>query len=143
MAEFLNLLETIRGEEASIQKLFGGEGKNVSQMPKGKSPEYLKKLAETVQFMNDIFTGRRPSHQLREALSTSDFPMLFGDVIDRQVLANYYAEPGCWPSYCHRSTVPDFRLVNRFAINGGEAVLSRVKNILTLPLPRPAINTAC
>lgn len=63
---------------------------------------------------------------LREALTTSDFPLLFGDVLDRQMLAAYKATPPVWKSFCHLSTVPDFRDAYRFKMSGGDEALAAV-----------------
>ena len=124
MPEFLDVIESMRAEDASVQRLFGNEGRSVHALR--ESAEYQRKLAETAAFVADIYTGRRPMHQLREALTTSDFPYLFGDIIDRQVLANYSETAGVWPMYARRSTVSDFRTVKRFAVNGSEAILAEV-----------------
>lgn len=56
---------------------------------------------------------------LREALSISDFPNLFGDVIDRAVLANYMETPYTWNQVAKLSTVSDFREVKRFRVDNG------------------------
>lgn len=128
MAEMLELLENIRAENASISKLFDGDGTGVHafQAQNAHKSAYLKKLEEATKFVSEIYSGRRPMYQLREALTTSDFPFLFGDIIDRQLWANYTAYPQIWPSYCKRATVSDFRAVQRFAVNGSEAVLAVV-----------------
>lgn len=131
MAEFLELLETIRAEEASTEKLFGNEGQGVHSMRRGA--EYGKKLAEAAQLIADVMQGKRPTYVLREAMTTSDFPYLFGDILDRQLLANYREWPVGWPAYAKRATVPDFRTVKRFAIGGGEAVLSEVPQLTEYP----------
>ncbi len=62
----------------------------------------------------------------REALSISDFPNLFGDVIDRAVLANYLETPYTWNLYCAESEVSDFRPVRRFRVDGGTGLLANV-----------------
>lgn len=61
--------------------------------------------------------------QLREALTTSDFGTLFGDVLDRSVLANYAETPYSWASYCKRATIQDFRLAKIFRVDRGASVL--------------------
>ena len=61
--------------------------------------------------------------RLREALTTSDFGTLFGDVIDRSVLANYAETPYSWSSYCKRAMIQDFRLAKIFRIDRGASVL--------------------
>lgn len=57
----------------------------------------------------------------REALSISDFPNLFGDIIDRAVLANYKETPYTWNMIANDSDVADFRQVKRFRIDYGTA----------------------
>ena len=122
--ELLNLIETIRAEEASVQRLFGGEGSGARQGR--KSPEYLAKLAETARFVADCIQGRRPAHQLREAMTTSDFPYLFGDILDRQLLAAYAETPQSYRNYAKIGTVSDFRQVKRFSVYGADQVLEAV-----------------
>jgi len=122
--EMLQLLETIKAEEASVQKLFGSEGQGAHQGT--KSPQYMKKLAEATQLVADVINGRRPAHLLREAMTTSDFPYLFGDILDRQLLAAYAETPQTWPNYARRNSVRDFRTVKRYGVYGGESVLDAV-----------------
>lgn len=66
---------------------------------------------------------------IREALTTSDFPYLFGDVLNRQMLASYKAVDPVWKAIVKMSTVP--RIAPqvggyRFAMTGGDQVLSKV-----------------
>jgi len=124
MAEFLDLLENIKAEDASVSRLFNGEGTRVRG--RGNTPKYQADLREAVKLVADVSTGRRPFYHLREALTTADFPLLFGDIIDRQLLANYREAPQTYRNYCSIKTVSDFRTVKRFAINGSEAVLAAV-----------------
>lgn len=100
-----------------------------------ESSAYKQKLAAAATFYGEVLTGERPAWHLREAfkgvavseaLTTGDFPLLFGDVIDREILAEYQATEKSWPLWAKRGTVPDFRLVNRFAVDGAEAVLASV-----------------
>lgn len=124
MSDFLEVIETIRAEEASAQKLFGGEGTGVRSMRHG--PKYQQKLAEAAQFVGEIVKGRRPMRQLQEAMTTSDFPYLFGDILDRQVLAAYREFPATFLNYVKRSRVPDFRAVKRYGVYGADNVLDEV-----------------
>jgi len=133
MAEFLEVIENIRAEEASVQRLFGSEGQGVRQAHGRNNPEYMKKLAEAAKFMADVFEGRRPVYHLQEAMTTSDFPYLFGDVLDRQLLANYRETPAVYRNYCRIATVRDFRTVKRFTVSGAEAVLDEVKEQAEYP----------
>jgi hypothetical protein len=66
---------------------------------------------------------------MREALTTSDFPYLFGDVLDRQVLASYKAVDPVWKSFVKMGTVPRiYPQVGgyRFAMTGGDQHLDEV-----------------
>ena len=65
-------------------------------------------------------------YRIREAMTTSDFPVLFGDVLDRQVLAAYKATEPVWKAYSKLSTVKDFKTSRRFAITGGDGMLPLV-----------------
>lgn len=61
--------------------------------------------------------------RLQEALTTSDFSTLFGDVIDRTILANYAETPYSWSAYAKRARIQDFRLAKIFRVDRGSAVL--------------------
>jgi len=66
---------------------------------------------------------------IKEALTTSDFPYLFGDVLNRQMLASYQAVEPVWKSIVKKSTVP--RIAPqvggyRFAMTGGDQMLEKV-----------------
>ena len=110
------------------------DGKNAGELSFGRSrresakhdPEYQRKLLEAATFYGDVLQGVRPIWQLQEALTTGDFPNLFGDIIDREMLADYVATTKSWPLWAKTGTVPDFRNVNRFAVDGSEAVLAQV-----------------
>ena len=122
--EFLEALETIRAEEASVQKLFGDAGGSVKN-ERGRS-DYEKKFSEALSLVSGVFSGRKPARLLQEAMTTSDFPKLFGDILDRQLLANYKVQSMPFRNYVKISTVRDFRTVKRFTTNGGDSVLSEV-----------------
>jgi len=71
----------------------------------------------------------RWEYLFREALTTSDFPYLFGDVLDRKVLAAYKATPPVWQAFVRQSTVPRiYPQIGgyRFAITGGDQYLDEV-----------------
>ena len=83
----------------------------------------------------DLLTNARglPNHRreflIREALTTSDFPYLFGDVLDRQVLASYKAVDPVWKQFTRPGVVPRiFPQVGgyRFAITGGDQYMAEV-----------------
>lgn len=123
MPTFTETVETIRAEEASIGNLFGGDTR---LRDRRRTPEYRRNLLEAANFIADIADGRRPLYHLQEAMSTSDFPLMFADVLDRQLLANYQETQPVWQNFVRRGTVPDFRNVKRFAVDGAEATLPLV-----------------
>ena len=120
--QFLELLETVRDTEASIQKLFGGEGKSMRNAAR-RDPKYAGQLKEAVDFIGNVFNGRRPLWQLKEALSTADFPLLFGDTIDRMMIAKYQTVEPKWRNWLHTSSVQDFRTAKRFRCTRGSGYL--------------------
>ena len=131
MADFLDLIETISAGDASVDRLFSGEGRRVRG--RGEDPRYKAALAEAAKFIADIYSGRRRSHQLQEAMSTSDFPLLFGDIMDRQLLAAYREWPTGISQIARTATVRDFRTVERYAVDGGAATLEKVKELTEYP----------
>jgi hypothetical protein len=75
--------------------------------------------------------------KLYEAIGTADFPYLFGNVINRQLLANYRAVAPDWKSYVHLSTVPDFNTVRREKLHGVDSELVEVPEKGEYPTVRP------
>lgn len=53
----------------------------------------------------DLVAGAR----LKEAVATGDFPLLFNQLLDQGMLAQYAGLPSVWPQYSSRITVNDFR----------------------------------
>jgi len=125
MSDFLELLETLKAEDASVNRLFGDAGTSIRKVRKD-TPIYRRALAEAADLVAKVYQGRKPMHYLQEAMSTSDFPLLFGDILDRQLLGAYEEWPTAWPMIAKRGTVRDFRTVSRFATDGAEAVLAKV-----------------
>jgi len=124
MAELFDLIESYNAERASVREIFAGDGTAVHEAT--AAPRYQKKLVEAVGFIKDVWSGRKPMYLLREAMSTSDFPLLFGDTIDRMMLAQYQEYPSNWERWLRRSTVADFRTVKRFKTSDGDQSLSIV-----------------
>jgi len=89
---------------------------------------YPQRLKETIDLLSNA--GNLPPHKreflIKEALTTSDFPLLFGDVLDRQVLASYKAVDPVWKAFVKSSTNKDFKDSYRFAVTGGDQYLARV-----------------
>lgn len=93
--------------------------------PRGAtSPQYAQLMREARRIIDGAFSGNRwMAYRLQEAMTTSDFSLLFGDVLDRSVLANYAETPYTWDLYCKRATLNDFRLARMFRVDRGAAVL--------------------
>ena len=138
MSDFLDRIETVQAEEADVHRLFGGSGASYRGVQKGLKrrwgpQKYNRMMYEAMKLTADVFEGKKHLHLLQEALGTADFPLLFGDIIDRQLLANYRETPQTYRNYCRVSTVPDFRLVKRFMINYAEGRLPRVEQLAEYP----------
>jgi hypothetical protein len=105
------------------------------------------KIASAVALWADLINGRTPAWMLAEALrpssagtakiiegnypglmrisetmTTSDFPHLTGDVLDRMLLAKYREFPSPWRQFAKVAQLRDFRTVDRKYVNGLETV---------------------
>lgn len=110
--------DLIRADADNLDDIIAASGRRLSR---GRSePEYLIKLGEAASFLADVLDGKTDPHYLKEALSTSDFPILMGDILDRQLLGRYQEVKPTWQNYAKRGTVRDFRTVRRVATDGLE-----------------------
>lgn len=93
-----------------------------------RSEGYGARLKETIDLLSNArgMPRHRWEYLVREALTTSDFPYLFGDVLDRQLLAAYKAVDAVWKAFTKTSTVKDFRTAYRFTTYGGDNLLAEV-----------------
>jgi hypothetical protein len=119
---------------AATETIYAPEGRNLSQRTRrqrrNEDPSYQRRLGGLMRLYQDVVEGdRRAAIAFQESMSTSDFTYLFGDVIDRQMLAAYQTRPVQWPAMAKRGRVRDFRTVKRFTLDGGEAVLDAVKEL--------------
>lgn len=112
--EFMKLIDDWKGY-VSLGDVNRGEG-------------YEQKFKETVDLLSNArgLPAHKHEYLIREALTTSDFPYLFGDVLDRQVLASYKAVDPVWKAFVKMSTNRDFKDSYRFAITGGDQYLAEV-----------------
>lgn len=85
-------------------------------------------MAEALNLLTnaDGMPSHRHRYLLQEAITTSDFPVLLGGVLDRQVLALYEAAPSPWRAYVPINTLPDFRDATREKMQGNQDVLPLV-----------------
>lgn len=74
---------------------------------------------------HDLMRGSltRPA---REAMSTSDFPILFGDALNRSLARRYAAAQPVWRRFAARQVVADFRPSKIIDFMGAGGVLDRV-----------------
>jgi hypothetical protein len=110
------------GYEIQRQSLYEGSGFRPAGRARWSTYEQDYREAERL-FTRAIKGDRWAGLTLQEALTTSDFPLLFGDVLDRSVLANYQETPYTWDLYCARKVLNDFRLARIFRVDRGASVL--------------------
>jgi len=65
------------------------------------------------------------SLRVSEALTTANFPLLFGTVLSRRLMDQYALVMGSWRDYTFADTTPDFRVVDRFRTTRPGTLLQR------------------
>jgi hypothetical protein len=104
------------------------EGGALTRRHRNTNPQYLARVAETAALVGRAFDGdRRAMLDISESLTTSDFPKLFGDVLDRELLAQYQQIDPIWPKFATRTVVKDFRPKHYLDLLGGRTALDLVK----------------
>jgi hypothetical protein len=121
-----------RASEAGTDAIYRGEGSSLSarvrKANRSGNPAYRQALLEAARLYASVIKGsKRAALDFQEAMTTSDFQLLFGDILDRQILASYQQMPVQWDQIARRGRVRDFRSVKRFTLDGGEAILDLVK----------------
>lgn len=129
--EFLELVETIKAEDSTAKQMFAGDGMSAKRAQ--SLGNYKQRFSEALKFVADIYSGKKHPSKFMEAMTTDDFPLLFGDILDRQLLANYQEYPSSFRNYFKIATVSDFRQVKRFKVEGSEGVLSVVEEQAEYP----------
>lgn len=136
---FLDLIEQIDARELQTRESFSAVWTRddpgfVTSLTQSRArrdqtanPRYRRALLETVRLIDRVRAGSLPAFWLQEAMSTSDFALLFGDVLDRQVLGFFAEQPQVFRNFMKVGTVPDFRTVQRYSVTGGEGQLLEVK----------------
>lgn len=106
------------------------------------SPQHLARMDEALRIFEAACSGsRRGLAQLEEALSTSDFQYVFGDTLDRELLAQYEQLPSIWPQFARRATVADFRAKKWVDLIGGRGLLEKVPELDEYPQRKPTDGT--
>lgn len=95
---------------------------------------HLKKVVEAYQLFERAMNGDlRAKADVRESLTTSDFPVLLGQGYQRKLLAQYQTIDPVWQQYSLRATVPNFKKQRLVDILGGARGLSRVAEATEYP----------
>lgn len=95
----------------------------VADVRQGRVPYYLLMEAlspRTPAVVSAIARNYPGIINLRESMTTSDFPLLMGDVMDRMMLARWREFPAAWRSFMAVGTRRDFRSGHDLAFDGLE-----------------------
>jgi hypothetical protein len=120
-------------ESAGTSAIYSSEGVLLSgnrRQRRQESRDYKQRMVGLTRLYRSMLEGdRRAALAFQESMSRADFTYLFGDILDRQLLAAYQTRPVQWNMFAKRGRVRDFRSVKRFTLDGGEAVLNQVKEL--------------
>lgn len=123
---FAETLDAINEDASNVEDVFG-RNPNAIMSQRRMTPRYANQLTEAAKLFTSVLEGTRPVYKLREAMSTSDFPLLFADIISRSVLTTYNYWPVTWPAVAKKVLVRDFRDNKLFLpMLGGDARLTGV-----------------
>jgi hypothetical protein len=111
MAEFLSLMEDWKGFS-----------------PVGASRYSEAQLTEALRLIRNERSMSRYAHQhaLHEAITTSDFPTLFGVLVQNDMLAKYKITVAEWRAYCATGTLPNFNIHTKHKVYGQDDLLPQV-----------------
>lgn len=123
-ATTLDVLDSLTVKDISTKGLFAGEGLRISKAVDPKVVEY--KTVQVLRIIRGVAEGNIAKNVLREAMTTSDFPIYFGAVLNRILMAGYAEQAYSWNRYVARRTVNDFRDVKSVSLLGGDGRLSEV-----------------
>jgi hypothetical protein len=110
--EFLNLMEDWQGWSSVSGKVKADESKIASAI------DLLENKAGDPAYVHEF--------KMKEAITTSDFPYLFGQVLERDILARYQTAPTDWQPYTKMRNVKDFRIVDIHKVQGNDNILPEV-----------------
>lgn len=118
--------DTVYSEGTDLEKVFGRARGSLLETYR-QTPKYKMQLVTAAKVMADVLEGKRSIERLREAMSTSDFPIAFADIISRSILTTYNNWPVTWPAVAKKVLVRDFRDNKLFLpMLGGDARLGNV-----------------
>lgn len=129
MPEFLELIDSVRAHESELYPGLARLTMREADWRRARSRQglaYKRRLAEAAKLVELVVKGKVPARVLGEAMTRSDFPLLFGDIIDRTALGAYRATPTTYEAISRRKLFQDFREAKMFYVDGGEGRLSKV-----------------
>lgn len=119
MRDFLEVMQEGQALEASLGQRAG----RISNFN-----EKLVKFIELIANKNGLPKNLR-QYMLKETESTSDFPILFGTVLDRQLLDAYKIQKPAYRNYIKTGTQADFRPSNLIATYGLQSAMDVVPEL--------------
>ena len=131
---------------SDYQPINAGDLAGFSQRVAQRNTRHQARVNSAHQLLLDVQAGRAPYYFLQEAISprtaaivpaieasypgifrmsesmtSSDFPLLTGDILDRMLLAKFREKPGAWRAFFRiNNNLRDFRTVRRLAADGLE-----------------------
>ena len=110
MAEFLNVMESWDGYEPV--------GSRFSEAQVAGAIELLTNAKGV--------PAHRHRYLLQEAITTTDFPDLFGYILERDILARYKAAIVDWRTYCPVGRMPNFNTGRMHKVQGNDTRMEKV-----------------
>ena len=81
---------------------------------RSRDPQYELKVTEASELYTRALIGNRTAvRMLSEALSRDDFPLYFGDVLQREMIPTYETWPSIADKIAMKRTANDFREPSR------------------------------
>jgi len=138
MPEFMERLSQFAGEADQIRNSVSlattsEDTRGYSRQVGRRDPRFMQKSLAVAQLVSDVYEGNRPLYHLTEAMTTSDFPLLFGDNLYRLLLGQYKTYEPTYPKYTKIVELKDFRALNMFTIDGGTGMLPLIEERTEYP----------
>jgi hypothetical protein len=128
--EFQEVIEAVEAEASEVASTIArlandpADGRRLRGV---RSARFMEGMAYAARLYKDVLEGKRRWYVLKEAMTTSDFPLYMAGVLDRGLLGTYAETPSTWQAYCSRALVRDFREREEYAFDGLEGALLEVK----------------
>lgn len=136
-SDIMTLMESIGAENAAIREFFAEAGTSArqvyAQMSEAEKIRHNSQVARALDLVEGVGAGNIAPNRLKEAMGTSDFPLLMGAALDQKMIGAYKAWPISYPAWAAVSTVNDFRNAERYEVTGGDGTLPEVDPQLEYP----------